>query len=151
LAHRAEVHAFVEGAAIGGAVAEEAQDRLVTALHLDREASPAGDGEAATEGATFAQHSKFGIDHAHNTALAAIGSALTAGEVAENLFKRDATRDPVGHAAVRIEHVVVAPQGRDGGTLEGLLADTRMHEPTDLSGLDKLGNPFFQAPAQDHI
>ena len=54
LAHRAEVHAFVEGAAIGGAVAEEAQDCLVTTFHFDRETGPASDGKASTKGAAFA-------------------------------------------------------------------------------------------------
>ena len=37
---------------------------------------------------------------------------------------------------------------RDGGDLQRLLADARMHETSDLAGLDEFRHALFEPPAQ---
>ena len=128
---------LVEGAAGGGAVAEEDRHHLVGAEHLGRDPGARAEHEVGADRAALAEHADLGVDEVDGAAaLAADAAAGAPEEVGEQGDRGHALGQRVAKAAVRVEEVVVAPQGGDGAGLDRLLAEPGMPETAEAVLLD---------------
>ncbi len=131
LPHRREVQRLVEGADIGGAVAEEADRHIVVTPVLSPPRCTAGDGEVRPDDRIGPHHPMFGGGEVHRAALAAEQTAFTAHQFAEHLLDRHAARQRVGMTAIGAERQV-ARLHRAGKTgRDRLLAEREMARALD--------------------
>ena len=106
LPHRREVQRLVEGADIGGAVAEEADRHVAVALVLRAQGGAAGDRQMRADDGVGAHHAVLGRGEVHGAALAAHQAVVALHQLAQHLLDRHAARERVGVAAIGAEREV---------------------------------------------
>ncbi len=119
--------------------------------HLLGERDADADHEVAAERAALAENSPRRVDDVHHAALAAIGAALLVGDVTEDLFRRQVARDPVGEAAVPVEHRIVGPERGERRDLASLLAGPRVQRRRQLARHRELADALLEPPRQEHL
>ncbi len=106
LPHRGEVQRLVEGADVGGAVAEEADRHVLVALVLRAPGGAAGDRQMRADDGVGAHHAVLGGRQVHRAALAAHQAVVALHQFAQHLLDRHAAGQRVGMAAIGAERQV---------------------------------------------
>src|SRR5262245_57165463 len=88
LPYRREVQSLVEGADIGGAVAEEADRHVAVALVLRAQRRSAGDRQMRADDGIGAEHAVFGGGEMHGAALAAHEAVVALHQLAQHLLEK---------------------------------------------------------------
>ena len=149
--HRGEIRRLVKLAAVRGAIAEEHDHHAPGLPHLLRERDAGADHEVAAERAALAEDASRGVDYVHHATLAAVRAALLEGDVAEDLLRGKTARDPVGEAAVAVEHGIVGLQRGERSDLASLVAGAGMEGRGQLTRHRQLADPLLQPPRQQHL
>ena len=123
LPHRGEVERLVEGADVGGAVAEEAHAHVLGALVLRPPGGAAGDRQVRADDGVGAHHAVLGRGEVHRPALAAHQANIAPHQLAQHLLDGHAARQRMGVAAVGAERQVARLHGRGEAGRHRLLAE----------------------------
>ncbi len=145
-----QVHALVERAAVGGAVAEEREDHLARLPLPDREADTRGQDAARREDAVGAEVAHGRVGDVHRAALAVADAVRLAVELGHEAPERAALGDEVAVAAVRREDVVVGPERRARADGDGLLAYRGVEEAWDPAAGEQLAHALLEEPHAQH-
>ena len=125
----------MEGAAVGGTVAEEHHgDLIVLQDHLVGESRTGGQVVAAAHDAVGAQHAHGEISDVHGTAAALAQAFLLAVNLSHHTLDIGTLGHAVAVAAVGgLDHIVLAEGGADTGG-DSLLTDIQVNEARNLTG-----------------
>ena len=110
LPDRGQVQGLMEGALVGGAVAEEADADLIGASDLDGQTRAAGDALAGADDAVRAQDTQVPVRNVHGAALAFAVAGVAAEELRHHQLHVAALGDDVAVATVGTRDVVIIPQ-----------------------------------------
>ena len=150
LPERGEIHAFVPGAFVGCALAEEASDDRLRLLHLERQRGADGIRDARCNDRGRAHHVDLGIDEMHRPRLAARAAVDLAVELGHHARHVAALGEVKRVAAVGAEHHVALVQviAHRGGNR--LLPDAEVDRALDLVRGVKADDLFLDPPDQVH-
>ena len=126
LPHRGEVQRLVEGADVGGAVAEEADRHVLVAFVLRAPGGAAGDRQMRADDRVGAHHAVLGGGQVHRAALAAHQAVVALHQFAQHLLDRHAARQRVGMAAIGAERQVARLHGGREAGRHRLLAERQV-------------------------
>ena len=132
LVHLGPVQAFQEGPAVGRAVAEEAGHDLRQAADLQRLRRAGGDGDARGHHAVGAQHADREVGNVHRAALALVGAAGPAEQLAHHARGVGALGQRVAVAAVGGREQVRALQVQAHARGHRFLAGGQVQRPAHL-------------------
>src|SRR5207245_15648 len=120
------VEAFVEGAVVDRAVAEERDSYLVGLEKLEAVPSAGGLKDARSDDATRAHHADLGGEQVHTAAAAAGAADLAAVKLGHQVARRQPFRQSMAVTTMRAEHDVISPQMGAHSHGNGFLAHVRM-------------------------
>ncbi len=123
LPDRGEIQRLVEGADIGGAVAEEAGRDVVLALVLRAPGGAAGDRQMRADDGVGAHHAVLDRGEMHRAALAAHQAVVALHQLAQNFLDRHAAGERVGMAAIGAEAQIAVAHGGGKAGRHRLLAE----------------------------
>ena len=123
----------MEGALVGGAVAEEADADLIGPSELYRQARTAGDALSSSDDAVGAEDALVPVGDVHRAALALAVAGVSAEELRHHEVEVAALGDDVAVAAVGAGDVVIIPQALAHRRGDRLLAQIQMGEAVDLA------------------
>ncbi len=126
LPHHGEVQRLVEGADIGGAVAEEADRDVLLALVLRAPGSAAGDRQMRADDGVGAHDAVFDGSQMHRAAFAAHQPVVALHQFAEHLLERHAARQRMGVAAIGAERQIARLHGGGAAGGDRLLAERQV-------------------------
>ncbi len=131
LPHRGEIERLVEGADVGGAVAEEAHRHVLLTLVLRAPRGAAGDRQMRADDGVGAHDAVIDRGQVHRAALAAHQAIVALHQFAQNLLDRHAASERVGVAAIGAERQVARLHrgGKAGG--DRLLAERKVARALD--------------------
>ena len=144
------VEAFVEGAVVDGAVAEEGDGHLIGLEHLETISGPGGLKDARADDPAGAHHAGFGSEQVHAAAAPLRAAGRAAEQLGEQLAGRHALGQGVPVPAVGAEDDVVAAQMRTNPGGDRLLPHVRMTGPMNQPALMRSRQLLLAAPDQDH-
>ena len=110
LPHRGEVERLVEGADVGGAVAEERDRDLRRTAELRRPGGAVGHRQVGADDRVGPEHPVVGAGQVHGAALGLADAGGLLHQLGQAALRRGTACDRVVVAAVGREHVVVRPQ-----------------------------------------
>lgn len=144
---RGEVERLVEGALVGGALAEEGHGDGLGARHLRRQRGAAGRRQAGADDAAAAE-AVLGVEQVHVAALA----AAQPGDLAEDLRCHAVQRHALGDGEVvrpvRADHGVLVRQVRADAHGHRFLAGRQVHLARHRAGRDVEGQPLLDLRRQ---
>ena len=126
LPHRGEIQRFVEGADIGGAVAEEADRNVLLALVLRAPGGAAGDRQMRADDRVGAHDAVVDRGQMHRAAFAAHQAVVALHQLAQHLFDRHAARQRMGMAAIGAERQIAGLHGGGEAGGDRLLAERQV-------------------------
>ena len=126
LPDRGEIQRLVEGADIGGAVAEEADRDVLGALVLRAPGGAAGDRQMRADDGVGAHHAVLDRGQMHRAALAAHQAVVALHQLAQHLLDRHAARQRMGMAAIGAEAQIALLHGAGKAGRHRLLAEREM-------------------------
>src|SRR5581483_1774004 len=109
-----DVQRLVEGALLGGAVAEEAEYHLPLPADLSGVGRAGRVRDALADDARGAEEATARVGEVHRAAVALAETARTAVDLGHHRLRVGAERERVAVAAVRREQLVVAAEGGNG-------------------------------------
>ena len=145
------IRGLVEGAAVGGAVAEEHDgDGIVLQNHLVGQGRAGGEVIAAADHTVGAEHADGEIRDVHAAALAVAQAVLLAEDLSHHLVHVRSLGNAVAVTAVRALNQVGIAQRRTDTGADGLLTDIQMHESGDLAIEEVALHRLLKAPDGAH-
>ena len=141
----------MEGALVGGAVAEGGHGHLVRSLVLGGKACAGHDGDAATDDAVGAHDPLGEVGQVHRSGAAHAVAVLAAEQLGHGALEFDPLRDGVAVAPVGRPDVVVIPQV--GAYPDGcrFLPDADVEEAQDFACGEYLHELFFSPADAQHL
>ena len=126
LPHRGEIERLVEGADIGGAVAEEAGRDVLGALVLRAPGGAAGDRQMRADDGIGAHDAVLDRGQMHGAALAAHQPVVALHQFAQHLLDGDAAGQSMGMTAIGAERQIARLHGAGKAGRHRLLAEREM-------------------------
>src|ERR687893_1064612 len=151
LPDRRQVEGLVEDALVGGALAEEAERRVVLAAPLEGPARAAGYAHAPADYAVGAEHPGPHVGDVHRAALAVAVAGGLAEQLRGHAVHVEAERDGVPVAAVGGGDHVPLLQGGYGPDGDGLLPDVEVRRPVDLPLGVEVVYLLVEGAAEEHL
>ena len=127
-----EVERLVEGADVGGAIAEHAEDHIFGLAIPDSPATTGGERKVAADDPVAAHEAQPGVEHVHRSAATVRGARLFSEELGHHRLGVDAASDGVAMLSVAGEDVVVGLEGLDAPDHCRLLAQVEVAVAADL-------------------
>ena len=143
LPHCGEIQRLVEGADIGGAVAEEADRDVVLALVLRAPGRAAGDRQMRADDRVGAHDAVIGGGQVHRAALAAHQAVVALHQLAQHLFELHAARQRVGVAAIGAERKIARFHGGGAAGGDRFLAERQMARALDQILQEQIERALF--------
>ena len=131
LPHRGEIQRLVEGADVGGAVAEEAHRNVLLALVLRAPRRAAGDRQMRADDRVGAHHAVVDRGQMHRAALAAHQAVVALHQFAQHFFDRHAAGERMGMAAIGAEGQIAGLHGGGKAGGDRFLAERKMARALD--------------------
>ena len=126
LPHRGEIQRLVEGADVGGAVAEEADRNVLVAAVLRAPRRAAGDRQMRADDGVRAHDAVLGRGQVHRAALAAHQAVVALHEFAQHLLDRDAAGERMGVAPIGAEREIAGLHRAGEARRHRLLAERQV-------------------------
>jgi hypothetical protein len=131
LPHHGEIQRFVEGADIGGAVAEEADRNVLLSLVLRAPSRPAGDRQMRADNGVGAHHAVIHRRQMHRAALAAHQPIVALHQLAKHLFDRHAAGQRMRVATIGTKRQIAGLHGGGAAGGDRFLAERQMARALD--------------------
>ena len=146
-----EVERLVEGADVGGAVAEEGDRDARLAAHLEGKRRPDDAGEPAADDCVRAQVAVLHVVEVHRAAVAVAAALDLPVELGHHLVGMSALGDRVPVRPMRRgDHVAVLERAAHADR-HGLLADSDVEEAGQLAGAEALLHLLLETADEEHL
>ena len=149
--HGRQVERLVEGADVGGAVAEDAQHRARLLLVVQCQRHPHRDGQVPAHDAPAAQEVAGRVQQVHRAAAPMCDAGLLAEQLGHHRGRVGAARQRHAVVAVAGEHVVVGVGGGQRPDHGGLLADRQVQVAADLGAGVLLLGALLEDADEQHL
>gem|GEM_PF-4066045 len=146
-----QVERLVEGADVGGPVAEEADCDLPGAAVLSGPGRAVGDDQLRADDGVGAEDAAGGVEQVHRAALAVHEAVLPAEKLGHHRRHRGAAGQHVVVPAVGDEHVVVVVHGLRHARRDRLLAGAEVRGPLDQVLHEQVVGALFEQPDLGHL
>ena len=147
---RRHVERLVKGAGVHHRLAHVAEDHLVAAAILDREADAGGERHVPAHDAVAAEEVQVAVEEVHGAALAVHHAVAAPEQLGHHVARRHAARERLAVVAVGGDDVVVGAKQRERARAHRLLADVEVAEAADLAERVGLGAALLEAALEQH-